>query len=33
MKVRKNMNEGYLPIYYNQLISHLSYVSNREELK
>ena len=27
MKVRKNLNEGYLPIYYKSLISHLSFVS------
>ncbi|CAK62476.1 unnamed protein product (macronuclear) [Paramecium tetraurelia] len=32
MKVRKNLEEGYLPIYYKSLISHLSFVSNREEL-
>ncbi|CAD8146883.1 unnamed protein product [Paramecium octaurelia] len=32
MKVRKNLDEGYLPIYYKSLISHLSFVSNREEL-
>ncbi|CAD8151276.1 unnamed protein product [Paramecium pentaurelia] len=32
MKVRKNLKEGYLPIYYKSLISHLSFVSNREEL-